>query len=178
MKKSILFLILFLLTLTGCQSNISNNSSNTSNDQDNTSSNIPENSYTVTWLNYDGTLLETDYVEYGTMPSYGGDVPTKIDDLYTYVFSGWSPEITQVYMDVVYTAQFDRTAYKYGFNYEIKQEESGEDYIEIISPLNGETVSTNPTMVKIPSSIKINNKEIPVKSISSKAFSVFYNYLL
>ncbi len=49
--------------------------------------------YTVTWKNYDGTVLETDKdVLEGTMPEYNGDVPTKEG----FNFSGWSPELSEV----------------------------------------------------------------------------------
>ncbi|MGI6787668.1 MAG: leucine-rich repeat domain-containing protein [Acholeplasmataceae bacterium] len=64
----------------------------------------PETSYTVTWKNYDGTILKTDEnVASGTIPEYNGQTPTKPGG---YIFIGWSPELSAVVGNVVYTATF------------------------------------------------------------------------
>ena len=64
-------------------------------------------SYFVTWKNWDGSILKTDTVEYGTVPEYTGETPTKPqDDQYSYEFDGWDPEIVAVSGDAVYTAKF------------------------------------------------------------------------
>lgn len=73
--------------------------------------NIVKNHYTVTWVNYDGSVLETDEnVEEGTIPTYDGDTPQKdADDDYTYTFKGWDPEVSEVTGDVTYKATYDET---------------------------------------------------------------------
>ena len=72
--------------------------------------------YTVTWQNWDGTVLEVDEdVPHGTAPTYDGETPTKADDVeYTYRFSRWSPYVTSYLQgDVTYVAEFTIADRKY-----------------------------------------------------------------
>ena len=69
---------------------------------------IEETTYTVTWKNYDGSVLEVDEnVSYGATPSYDGNTPTKPDsDGYRYTFTGWTPEVEDVTDSTTYTATY------------------------------------------------------------------------
>ncbi|HBF68119.1 MAG TPA: hypothetical protein DDW20_02210 [Firmicutes bacterium] len=64
--------------------------------------------FTVTWKNYNGDILETDNdVPYGSKPSYDGEKPIKdLSDGREYIFAGWTPNISNVTCDMTYTARF------------------------------------------------------------------------
>ena len=67
-------------------------------------------SYTITFKNWDGSVLQSTQVEEGQMPQYTGATPTKPDDAqYTYTFSGWTPQIVAATADATYTATFAAT---------------------------------------------------------------------
>ncbi len=71
-------------------------------------------SYTITFLNEDGSVLKTEEVEYGTMPE-APSTPTKDEDAgYTYTFSGWNPSIVSVTGEATYTATFTATPKTFG----------------------------------------------------------------
>ncbi len=70
--------------------------------------------YTITFKNEDGTILQASSVAYGDTPSYTGATPTKASTAeYSYSFSGWSPSIAAVTGATTYTAQFTATKRSY-----------------------------------------------------------------
>ncbi|MDY0143733.1 MAG: InlB B-repeat-containing protein [Bacteroidales bacterium] len=78
------------------------------------------NTYTITWENYDGTVLEIDEnVFYGFMPTYDGVTPERTTNAqFTYSFLGWSPIVSEVAGNTVYTAQFSNTTNTYTITWE------------------------------------------------------------
>ena len=92
-----------------------------------------EKRYTITWKNWDGTVLETinEYgvsspsysVTYGTQAEYLGTNPTREATIdYTYDFTGWNPQPGKVTSDVTYTATYTEKERKYTI---IFQQEGG-----------------------------------------------------
>ena len=71
-------------------------------------------SYTITFKNEDGTILQSGSVAEGTLPVYGEATPTKAATVdKTYTFKGWDSEIVEATADAVYTATFNEEARKY-----------------------------------------------------------------
>ena len=72
---------------------------------------------TITWENYDGTVLEVDSnVPYGTIPTYDSAIPTRqSDEQYSYSFSGWSPKIDRATRSTTYVAQYSASEVLFEF---------------------------------------------------------------
>ena len=67
-----------------------------------------EKTFTVTWVDWNGTELERDEkVTEGSTPSYDGEKPTRTatEDI-IYTFAGWSPEPSPVTKDITYKAVY------------------------------------------------------------------------
>ena len=69
-----------------------------------------EQEYCIRFVNYDNSELQSSNVKYGEMPSYVGEMPIRPDDdMYSYTFIGWNPEVEAVSGEAVYTAKFEGT---------------------------------------------------------------------
>ena len=63
------------------------------------------NSYTITWLQDDGSLIDKTTVPYGQIPTHV--IPTKEPTAeYTYTFAGWAPEVVEVTDNATYIATY------------------------------------------------------------------------
>ena len=69
--------------------------------------------YIVLFMAQNGDILLTDYLDYGAMPNYTGELPTKENTkLYDYTLV-WKPAIAEVTGNVTFKADFDSTKHKY-----------------------------------------------------------------
>ena len=98
MKKSVVIGSLLAFLSIGCSACVKSKSSE-----------LDDNKYTVTWKNYNGSVLEIDEeVPEGSMPSYDGKTPLRFkDEGHDYTFTGWIPEPSPIYEDTPYYAQYD-----------------------------------------------------------------------
>ena len=72
------------------------------------------NQYTVRFVNDDGTELQSEKLDYGVLPEYKGQTPTKAATAETsFSFNGWDKEIVKVTEDATYTATYERAAKQY-----------------------------------------------------------------
>jgi hypothetical protein len=67
-----------------------------------------QETYTINFVNDDNTVLQSNVLNYGEMPVYTGETPTKAATaLCDYTFNGWTPTIVAVAEDTTYTAVYN-----------------------------------------------------------------------
>ena len=67
--------------------------------------------YTIKFINWNGSVLQTMQVKEGVKPVYTGSTPTRpSDSQYNYTFNGWHPIIEAARRNLTYTAQYTATA--------------------------------------------------------------------
>jgi hypothetical protein len=66
-----------------------------------------QDTYTITWQNWDGTVLAVDNVPSGQMPLYSAETPHKAASAnVAYEFASWYPTPSEATQDAIYTAEF------------------------------------------------------------------------
>ena len=72
------------------------------------------NKYKIDFVDEDGTVLQSEEIEYGETPVFKGEKPTKEKTAeFTYAFGGWDNEIETVTCDATYTATYTETVNEY-----------------------------------------------------------------
>ena len=75
----------------------------------------PIPTFTVSFVDWDGTGLAQTVIQQGGVPTYPNEPPARpAEGDKQYVFTGWSPELSEVYADTQYVAQYQvvgRTEY-------------------------------------------------------------------
>ena len=66
--------------------------------------------YTIQFVDYDGTVLKSDVLEYGETPSAPQNVTREPDNDYVYTFIGWDKQIVDAAGNATYTACYDKRA--------------------------------------------------------------------
>ncbi len=71
------------------------------------------NEYEIVFENYDGTVLQSETLPYGSEVSYKGETPVRETDAYIYTFAGWNKTVSAVTGACVYTAVYTKAAAAY-----------------------------------------------------------------
>ena len=127
--------------------------------------------YTITWKNYDNTTLAIETYKFGDIPSFKGKEPKKeTENLdFLYKFSGWVPELVGVSQNAEYVAKYDEIDNRLDNNSFFNNGEVNYSFAKLVqdnyittSPANSEILSINdsfnqlePGTLTIPSTIKI-----------------------
>ena len=70
----------------------------------------PPSEYTITFKNWDATLLQEVQTPTGEIPQYTGETPMRESDgEFTYAFKGWKPKLIPAGGDAMYVATYDAT---------------------------------------------------------------------
>ncbi len=99
------------------------------------------NQYTVIFRNYNGKELQRKKVDYGTIPEYEGDEPSRpATNSYTWAFEGWTPELTAVIGDATYTAVYTKVMNTYTILF---YDEDGTTLLDEVTVEHGQKPTTS-----------------------------------
>lgn len=110
------------------------------------------NSYTVTWMDYDGSVLTTDLFGFGSRPVYGGTEPVRAaTDDYDFRFSGWAYAPGSAVLDMSEVTVAGDTAFYAVYTQTAKR--------TVTFVLDGETVQS----LKVSDGTQLTASQIPTK---------------
>ncbi len=105
----VLVLLVGTLGLVACKDKKGDEEPSPSTDDTPKTSDDTPKTYTVEWVDYDGTgIAFTKDVPAGTTPVFGGKTPTRTG----YVFEGWDPTPAPITADTTYTAVYSQIDYE------------------------------------------------------------------
>ena len=132
-------------------------------------------SYTVTWLNWDGSVIYTEDYLYGEIPVFKGEGdatnPTKNSDgTYSYVFAEWDKAFDAVTADATYTATFSAVLLEYSiFAGSTENGTVTPSRVQTATPLGEYTYTFTPAEGYIIADVILNGESIG--AVSSYTFS-------
>ena len=124
-SKAFIFAFLFAFLLAGCGVNPAvfsfptDSSSSASKDSSGSHPDLPYSdptkvNYVATFMNDDGTVLDSRQWMKGAIPSFYGPTPKKASGVdYDYTFSGWLPQPSPLESDATYRAQYASSSRRY-----------------------------------------------------------------
>ena len=150
--------------------------------------NATRRSYTIRFVDEDGTELDSQVLEYGAEPTYQGAAPTKAATAqYSYSFAGWNPEISSVVGDQTYTATYQSVTRSYlikflngdGTVLDQAQVEYGQTPATALTPTKASTVDTDFTFDHWdPAIASVTGEQTytPVFRESVRAYTITFQY--
>ncbi len=120
--------------------------------------------YTIVFKDYDGTVLSEKTYHYGDEVTIPDDPEREEDETYTYSFSGWNKEITEVKGNETYTATFEATE-KQQTQFvpgDINGDGSvnNKDVVALFKYVSGSEVAVNDIALDINGDGSVNNKDV------------------
>lgn len=104
--KKTLVALLSCALLSSCSFNFGGN--NDESGDNNETGDVTTEKFSVTFINYDNSLLYQTEVEKGSPAFYQGKTPERAEsDTYIYEFAGWDKDLTSIQSDVVTIAEYE-----------------------------------------------------------------------
>ena len=76
--------------------------------------------YKITFVDYDGKILQESFFKEGEYPTFNESIPTRLnDENYSYTFERWNPLLKNVTADITYTAQYSKKDLPYNIKIDL-----------------------------------------------------------